>query len=102
MPSIMQEARYRLASFCWIQGNAWTDAAIDNGGAIDFWYSHAIVSEATKNGIHRHCDLASVGPLHAQLTALEASGYTACAPIPVLQHTRARRVCEAQFVRLYS
>ncbi len=26
-------------------GNAWTDAAVDNGGAVDFWWSHAMISD---------------------------------------------------------
>lgn len=62
-----------------LPGNAWTDATIDNGGAVDFWYSHALVSRATRDNIHRYCKLGEVGPLRAPLTA--NGGLIACAPI---------------------
>lgn len=32
-------------------GNAWTDADIDNYGAIFYWWSHALISDATFKGI---------------------------------------------------
>lgn len=32
-------------------GNAWTDADIDNFGAIFYWWSHALVSDATYRGV---------------------------------------------------
>lgn len=44
-------------------GNAWTVAELDNKGAVDFWYSHAIISQATYNGLMNNCDFANIGPL---------------------------------------
>jgi len=32
-------------------GNAWTDTDIDNYGAIFYWWSHALISDATFKGI---------------------------------------------------
>jgi len=32
-------------------GNAWTDADIDNYGALFYWWSHALISDATFKGI---------------------------------------------------
>jgi len=61
-------------------GNAWTDAAIDNGGAVDFWYGHGIVSADLQQGIHRYCQMDAVGPLKTHPTttaecALNLGGY---------------------------
>lgn len=44
-------------------GNAWTDARIDNEGAVDYWWTHAIVSDHASHGIKHHCNFATVGPL---------------------------------------
>jgi len=43
-----------------IVGNAWTDPAIDNLGAIDFWHSHAIISTETAEGMRKYCDFNTV------------------------------------------
>lgn len=44
-------------------GNAWTDADIDNFGAIFYWWSHALVSDATYRGVVKTCNFSVVGPL---------------------------------------
>lgn len=44
-------------------GNAWTDAAIDNEGALDFWYTHALISRDSRDGIKEHCNFSHIGPL---------------------------------------
>jgi serine carboxypeptidase-like clade 2 len=45
-------------------GNAWTDAAWDNRGAVEHWYSHALISKATHDGIMDKCDFSHIGPLY--------------------------------------
>lgn len=36
----------------WLQvGNAWTDATVDNFGAIFYWWTHALVSDAAFHGV---------------------------------------------------
>ena len=44
-------------------GNAWTDPVEDNKGAVDFWYSHALISEDTRDGIYATCNFSQIGPL---------------------------------------
>jgi len=44
-------------------GNAWTNAQLDNEGAVDMWYTHAIISEETYYGFYNNCDFSSIGPL---------------------------------------
>jgi len=44
-------------------GNAWTNAELDNEGAVDMWYTHAIISKATYDGLYANCDFANIGPL---------------------------------------
>eukprot|EP01116_Phalansterium_solitarium_P022795 TRINITY_DN7660_c0_g1_i1.p1 TRINITY_DN7660_c0_g1~~TRINITY_DN7660_c0_g1_i1.p1 ORF type:complete len:498 (+),score=133.74 TRINITY_DN7660_c0_g1_i1:88-1494(+) len=44
-------------------GNAWTYAAIDNAGAVFYWWTHAMISDETYNGIVATCDFGDVGPL---------------------------------------
>ncbi|KAH9543433.1 hypothetical protein CY35_13G064700 [Sphagnum magellanicum] len=44
-------------------GNAWTDADIDNYGALFYWWSHALISDATFKGISNECNFSTVGPL---------------------------------------
>lgn len=44
-------------------GNAWTDPIEDNKGAVDFWYSHALISEDTRDGIFAQCNFSRIGPL---------------------------------------
>ena len=44
-------------------GNAWTDPVEDNKGAVDFWYSHALISEDTRDGIFGQCNFSRIGPL---------------------------------------
>ena len=35
----------------------------DNKGAVDFWYSHALISDATREGIYSLCNFSRIGPL---------------------------------------
>lgn len=47
-------------------GNAWTDANVDNFGAIFFWWTHALVSDSTFKGVVKNCNFSSVGPLRSE------------------------------------
>eukprot|EP00955_Chlamydomonas_euryale_P105286 365629-Chlamydomonas_euryale.AAC.8 len=42
-------------------GNAWTDTAIDNEGAVDFWWAHALISDETNQGLKETCPLKQAG-----------------------------------------
>ena len=44
-------------------GNAWTDAPLDNQGAVEFAHNHALNSDDTFAGIMDNCDFTSIGPL---------------------------------------
>lgn len=44
-------------------GNAWTYMPIDNAGAVFYWWTHALISDETYNGINSNCDFADIGPL---------------------------------------
>jgi hypothetical protein len=44
-------------------GNPWTDALTDNGGALDYWYSHAMISDEARREVRGACDLSRAGPL---------------------------------------
>ncbi|PNW79430.1 hypothetical protein CHLRE_09g414800v5 [Chlamydomonas reinhardtii] len=55
------EPRINLQGF--LVGNPWTDAAIDNLGAVDYWWSHALVSDQTAQGIRANCNFTRIGPL---------------------------------------
>mmetsp|Transcript_30867 Transcript_30867/g.55249 ORF Transcript_30867/g.55249 Transcript_30867/m.55249 type:complete len:524 (-) Transcript_30867:216-1787(-) len=46
-----------------LAGNPLTDTAIDNRGALEFWYTHGIISSDTFHGIEEFCDFDNVGPL---------------------------------------
>lgn len=46
-------------------GNPWTDTAIDNLGAVDFWWHHALISDETALGIRSNCNFSRIGPLDA-------------------------------------
>ncbi|KFM23301.1 Serine carboxypeptidase-like 22 [Auxenochlorella protothecoides] len=47
-------------------GNAWTDAQLDNHGALEFWFSHGLISFTAYKGIKKYCDFGSVGPLQQE------------------------------------
>ena len=47
-------------------GNPWTDAGIDNTGVVEYWWSHAIISDSARSGILKNCDLSHVGPLSTE------------------------------------
>jgi len=44
-------------------GNPWTVPAVDNEGSVDFWHSHAYISDETYIRMKAHCDWANIGPL---------------------------------------
>jgi len=44
-------------------GNAWTNAFYDNSGAVFDWWSHAMISDQTYQGIDKNCDFSQIGPL---------------------------------------
>lgn len=44
-------------------GNAWTDPYVDNRGAVDFWWSHAIISDGSRDSLLQSCNFSGVGPL---------------------------------------
>ena len=46
-------------------GNAWTDAAIDNRGALDFWHQHALIATAAHDAVTAACKFGRVGPLES-------------------------------------
>ncbi|CAL8472304.1 g11846 [Coccomyxa elongata] len=47
-------------------GNAWTDAELDNRGAVWFWHSHALISDTTRDGLLKTCNFSTVGPLQVE------------------------------------
>ncbi|PSC70972.1 serine carboxypeptidase 24-like [Micractinium conductrix] len=55
--------RINLQGF--LVGNAWSDASIDNQGAVTFWYSHGIISTEMRDGILHNCNFSTVGPLRS-------------------------------------
>ncbi|DBA89196.1 TPA: hypothetical protein ACH3X1_016344 [Trebouxia sp. C0004] len=54
-------------------GNAWTDAGFDNEGAVDFWWTHALISDEVRDSLLRSCNFSGVGPL--QQEALTAASF---------------------------
>lgn len=34
---------------------------------MDFWHSHALISDATRDGLLRACNFSTIGPLRAQV-----------------------------------
>lgn len=44
-------------------GNAWTDAGFDNEGAVDFWWTHALISDEVRDSLLHSCNFSGVGPL---------------------------------------
>ena len=55
-------------------GNAWTDTVTDNKGALDFWYTHAMISDESYRGIKSLCDFAVIGPLFRGREAVTLPG----------------------------
>ncbi|KXZ45430.1 hypothetical protein GPECTOR_55g336 [Gonium pectorale] len=55
------EPKVNLQGF--LVGNPWTDAAIDNLGAVDYWWHHALISDQTAQGIRANCNFSRIGPL---------------------------------------
>jgi serine carboxypeptidase-like clade 2 len=53
-------------------GNAWTQANLDNLGAVDFWLSRTAISQEIHDGIISTCNMSDVGPLAAGRVRAEA------------------------------
>ncbi len=47
-------------------GNAWTDAGFDNEGAVDFWWTHALISDEVRDSLLHSCNFSGVGPLQQE------------------------------------
>jgi serine carboxypeptidase-like clade II len=55
----------RISEQGFMVGNAWTDAAVDNKGAVDFWHAHALITSITHKRVLEHCKFGHVGPYRA-------------------------------------
>jgi len=56
---------YRASSLVCV-GNAWTDAGFDNEGAVDFWWTHALISDEVRDSLLHSCNFSGVGPLQQE------------------------------------
>jgi hypothetical protein len=63
-----------------VGGAAWTNAADDNTGAINFWLSHGMISIATYSGILDNCNMSTIGPLLMPQRAMFDDVPQWCAP----------------------
>ena len=68
-------------------GNAWTDPLLDNLGAVDYWWSHALISTDHRNAILKYCDLRS-GEI---LQSGEAVSIEVNLPVLCKKHQRQRQ-----------
>jgi len=50
-----------------LAGNPWTFMPIDNRGAVDYWWTHALISDESYNGIVANCNFSDIGPLKFKL-----------------------------------
>ena len=66
----MSTTLHRASSLVCV-GNAWTDAGFDNEGAVDFWWTHALISDEVRDSLLHSCNFSGVGPL--QQEALSAA-----------------------------
>eukprot|EP00878_Enallax_costatus_P003081 GHUV01003280.1.p1 GENE.GHUV01003280.1~~GHUV01003280.1.p1 ORF type:complete len:548 (+),score=72.75 GHUV01003280.1:218-1861(+) len=55
-------------------GNAWTDAYIDNKGALDYWWTHSMIGDESYAAIRDNCDFNTIGPLMRGSEALTLPG----------------------------
>lgn len=69
-------------------GNAWTVAEIDNFGAAFFWWTHALVSDATFEGLSKTCNFSTIGPLSVTDSAAKRSSPTTRAMQAMLDSLR--------------
>jgi serine carboxypeptidase-like clade 2 len=60
-----EERAINLRGF--LVGNALTDPALDSPGALDFWWSHALVSTQARDGIRANCNFSRIDPLASQV-----------------------------------
>lgn len=63
-------------------GNAWTDAAYDNTGALTIWYNRGMISNDTFNGVLATCNMSDVGPLAADAAKRVNRDLNAVAGVP--------------------
>lgn len=52
-----------------VVGNVWTDPPSDNRGALDFWFSHGLISFTVRDGLDKNCNFSYIGPLTPRLSA---------------------------------
>lgn len=60
-------------------GNAWTDAANDNAGALEMWWTHAIIDQAAVGAVTAACNLSDIGPLAVESSVVAAAAAGAAA-----------------------
>lgn len=70
-PGVME--KINLKGF--MVGNAWTVAAEDNKGAVEFWFGHAMIANSTFQGIMDNCDFDNIGPLRVNAGADHCDNY---------------------------
>lgn len=101
--------RINLKGF--LVGNAWTDASIDNEGALDFWWAHAMVSDESLTSIKKLCDFSIIGPLamykkQASLSrAHHLAGISPRSPAPhhpYLQYSTGNDACDDALNRAFA
>lgn len=63
-------------------GNAWSVASLDNTGALDHWYTRAMIDQATHDGVLATCNMSDVGPLTARQMRAEAD-WEVAAGVPI-------------------
>jgi serine carboxypeptidase-like clade 2 len=56
-------------------GNAWTDAAFDNEGALDQWWTHALIDKASVDAVKANCNLSTIGPLTLSVADIQSGKY---------------------------
>ncbi|EFJ47842.1 hypothetical protein VOLCADRAFT_74841 [Volvox carteri f. nagariensis] len=62
------EPKINLQGF--LVGNPWTDAAIDNMGAVDYWWTHALISDQTAQGVRANCNFSRIGTAFDELGSI--------------------------------
>lgn len=81
------QPQLNLAGF--MAGNPWTVPSVDNEGAVEFWSTHGIITEAHGNQLLTSCDFSNIGPLKRKASAAAAGGGSVGG---ATAHTRVRRL----------
>eukprot|EP00753_Platysulcus_tardus_P006015 PLAT1389.1.p2 GENE.PLAT1389.1~~PLAT1389.1.p2 ORF type:complete len:471 (+),score=216.73 PLAT1389.1:1379-2791(+) len=56
-------------------GNPWTDAPLDNQGAVLDWWTHSIISNTTYQGIKDNCNFSDSGPFAVERDSADLSDF---------------------------